>query len=394
MAQVNTVQADSTWKSGHTKGEVLFRNRWVQSTYIGVPLIAAGLAEMGENHHFRSLRNDFMPRFHSEADNWIQYSPAAVMLALKACGVESQSSWKKMIVADALSMGLVTAITRTVKPFAKVERPDGSNHKSFPSGHTATAFMCATMLTKEYGHYSPWVGVGAYTVATTTGVMRMMNNRHWMSDVLAGAGMGIIGTEFGYWLSDIILPGSPRSYDPSKVDVITQDDNPSFFGVTSGFFVPLTQYQIDSNRSLKAATGGTFGFEGAYFLNRHIGVGGNVNLSDYAYIVEGEEQTTGSSHFYTAQAGAYFSTPLVERLFLGAKVLGGMAYYPDASNNPISMDSKSGVCATTGVSLGIRAKKNLDMKIGMDYTILTSQSSQATKPMQSLVFTGTAAVHF
>ena len=57
----------------------------------------------------------------------------------------------------------------------------GSNRHSFPSGHTATAFMTATMLNKEYGHKSPWIGVGAYGMATATGLMRMANNKHWLN---------------------------------------------------------------------------------------------------------------------------------------------------------------------------------------------------------------------
>ncbi len=61
------------------------------------------------------------------------------------------------------------------------------------------------MLTKEYGHLSPWVGVGAYTAATATGFMRLANDRHWFSDVLAGAGFGILVIELGYLFTDLIF---------------------------------------------------------------------------------------------------------------------------------------------------------------------------------------------
>ena len=73
--------------------------------------------------------------------------------------------------------GLVNGIKYT----ASEMRPDGSTRNSWPSGHTATAFMAATILHKEYGlTRSPWYSVGAYTLATATGVMRVLNNRHWM----------------------------------------------------------------------------------------------------------------------------------------------------------------------------------------------------------------------
>ena len=65
--------------------------------------------------------------------------------------------------------------------------------------------MTATMLSKEYGHLSPWVGIGGYGVATMTGLMRIANNKHWLSDVIVGAGIGILATELGYWLTDVLF---------------------------------------------------------------------------------------------------------------------------------------------------------------------------------------------
>ena len=83
---------------------------------------------------------------------------------------------------------------------ASVERPDGSSRNSFPSGHTATAFMGAEFLRKEYWDVSPWIGVAGYAVAAGTGFFRMYNNRHWLTDVLTGAGIGILSTQAAYWL--------------------------------------------------------------------------------------------------------------------------------------------------------------------------------------------------
>ena len=111
----------------------------------------------------------------------------------------------QMLASDAFSALLMGSVVYSLKQTTHVMRPDGSNDHSFPSGHTATAFMTATMLTKEYGHKSPWVGIGAYAIAATTGLMRMANNKHWLSDVLTGAGIGILSTELGYYLADLIF---------------------------------------------------------------------------------------------------------------------------------------------------------------------------------------------
>ncbi len=153
-------------------------SRFYQMTYIGVPLVVGGLIVKSEDDHFRSLRNDYLPRFSRHADDYMQYAPAAIMLGMKAAGVQSRSSWGRMLVSDAFSAILMGSTVNTLKRTTHVERPDGSNKHSFPSGHTATAFMTATMFNKEYGHKSPWVGVGAYGMATATGLMRMANNKH------------------------------------------------------------------------------------------------------------------------------------------------------------------------------------------------------------------------
>ena len=79
-------------------------------------------------------------------------------------------------------------------------RPDGSSSNSFPSGHTATAFMGAEFLYQEYKNTSIWYGVTGYAIATGTGFFRMYNDRHWLNDIAAGAGIGILSTKIAYWL--------------------------------------------------------------------------------------------------------------------------------------------------------------------------------------------------
>ena len=157
-------------------------------TFIAAPLIVGGAVMSVYDTDFRRLRNGYVKSFHHDYDDYLQYAPAAVMLGLKAFGVKGRSSWGRMLVSDAFSVGLMAAAVNSLKYSFRVMRPDGSTRNSFPSGHTATVFMTATMLHKEYGHRSPWYSIGAYTVATVTGVTRQLNNRHWMSDVMVGAG--------------------------------------------------------------------------------------------------------------------------------------------------------------------------------------------------------------
>lgn len=97
---------------------------------------------------FRRLRNGYAGSFHHDFDDYLQYMPAVAMVGLKACGVESRSSWGRMLVSDAFSAGVMAIAVNSLKYSCRVMRPDGSTRNSFPSGHTATAFMMATMLHK------------------------------------------------------------------------------------------------------------------------------------------------------------------------------------------------------------------------------------------------------
>lgn len=151
------------------------------------------------------LRNTIDPDFRYHYDDWTQYAPAAVMVGLKACGYKGRSTWGRMLVSDAFSVAAMAAMVNGVKYSVQRLRPDESAYNSFPSGHTATAFMTATMLHKEYEGRSPWFSIGGYTLATLTGVSRVLNNRHWLTDVLAGAAIGIGSVHLGYFITDKIF---------------------------------------------------------------------------------------------------------------------------------------------------------------------------------------------
>jgi len=60
--------------------------------------------------------------------------------------------------------------------------------------------MGAEFLWQEYKYVSPWIGIAGYTIAAGTGILRMYNNKHWFTDIVAGAGFGILSTKMAYWL--------------------------------------------------------------------------------------------------------------------------------------------------------------------------------------------------
>lgn len=252
------------------KADKITDAKWFQMTYVGVPLVIAGLSVKHGSEHFRQLREDFVPNFHYGYDDYLQYAPAVVMLGLKGFGVESRSSWGRMLVSDAFSVAIMASVVNTIKYTAHVRRPDKSNYKSFPSGHTATAFMAAMMMHKEYGDRSPWYSISAFTVATATGISRILNNRHWLSDVLAGAGIGILSTELGYYLADLIFKDKGLNFESPRYYPLLE--NPSFVGLYMGFVSGLGSIDLGNGLRINTNIGSRMGVEGAYFSNKQIGI--------------------------------------------------------------------------------------------------------------------------
>lgn len=172
---------------------------------IGVPviLIGAGLITSTDNEVFdkwkiKDDRNKVAPHFHTHLDDYLQYSPIAAVYALDAFGVKARNNIANQTALLIKSELLMTAITYPLKKLIAEPRPDTGAPNSFPSGHTAQVFAAATFLHKEYGQDHPIISVLGYTAATTVGVLRVMNNRHWVCDVLAGAGIGMLSTNLVY----------------------------------------------------------------------------------------------------------------------------------------------------------------------------------------------------
>ena len=364
-------------------------------TFVGVPLFVAGMLIKRDKAMFRvnnkngKKNTQLLTDFKTGIDDYTQFFGPALTVGLKLGGYEGRSDWPRLLASAAMSYGLMAILVNGIKYTAKEMRPDGSTANSWPSGHTATSFVGATMLHKEYGlTRSPWFSVAGYGVATATGVMRVLNNRHWVSDVMSGAGIGILSTELGYAFSDLLFKGKGLLRNDLQMDF----ENPSFFGISMG--VGLGGKDIDfslddlqdrekygimeidadpesGSGSIQFRAATVVDAEGAYFFNKYIGVGGRLRVRamsaksfgqfndistedpidywstivgpvydmaqqtfPYESLSEGGKPITNltgtvkSDHLaeFTVSGGIYLNLPLSKRFALGTKFLIGRSF--------------------------------------------------------------------
>lgn len=144
-------------------------------------------------------------------DNCLQFLPY-IGYAAALPFAESEHTWQEKILVMGTSVSVMMVLVYGTKYLTGVGRPNTFNNMSFPSGHTALAFAGAEIVRREYG---PWWGLAAYSAAVATGLLRVYNNWHWSSDVIAGAGAGILSGMIAYWL----LPWEREVFSIGKANV-------------------------------------------------------------------------------------------------------------------------------------------------------------------------------
>ena len=183
-----------------------------------------------------SIRNRVMAQPNRSTDHsvedFMQYTPMYSVFALNMVGLKSNHKFFDRIALYGLSNTIMShTIAKMKTKFGKM-RPDGSNDRSFPSGHTATAFSAAEFMRLEYKGQSPIYGIVAYAAAATTGGLRIYHNNHWFSDVVAGAGIGILSTQLSYFVYPKV-----KNFVTKQIGIKTKglSVGPSYQDGTAGF---------------------------------------------------------------------------------------------------------------------------------------------------------------
>ena len=183
---------------------ILKTNKLISNfVYLPSILIVSGISingngEEGFKKEIAEERNEHFSHFITRIDNYLQFSPIGIAYGLDALGYKSKTDFNNRTAILIKGELLMTSIVFGLKKLTHQLRPDNSGYNSFPSGHTAQAFAAATFLSKEYKTRFKWIPYLAYGIATSVGVLRMANNKHYISDVLVGAGLGTLSMKMSY----------------------------------------------------------------------------------------------------------------------------------------------------------------------------------------------------
>jgi len=179
-----------------------------------VPLSLIGLGALLNGSQLERQFNTYVHKelsfeHTSTVDDYVRYAPIVIMYGADILGVKAKNHWfdqsKYLFISNLVSR----YTTRGLKSLTAKTRPNGLS-KSFPSGHSTSAFSNASVLYNEFYESSPLLAYSGYTFATSTAIFRMSNNKHWLSDVIVGAGIGILVTELVYYFEPL------KNFNPFK----------------------------------------------------------------------------------------------------------------------------------------------------------------------------------
>ena len=201
-AQNTTVAEQNTDSLKTVKNPYKFRGTELIAPGVLLTAGVIGLESGWAKRINREIKDDLQRKDHKaiRIDNITPFIPIAATYGLNLCGVKGKHNLVDVTIIYGTTYLLLAATLFPMKDFIHSERPNHKDFDSFPSGHTAIAFASAEVLRREYWDVSPWIGVGGYLFAACTGFLRMYNNAHWLTDVLGGAGLGILCAEAAYWL--------------------------------------------------------------------------------------------------------------------------------------------------------------------------------------------------
>jgi hypothetical protein len=186
--------------SGIAQSDSIRANNQKEHTFLEKQILPVSLITVGSLLNIGTIKYDIqkkIPDTHTHVEDYFQYTPAALIYIYDLSGFKHQNSVFDQTKYYAISQIISSTIVGNLKRITKVQRPVGGK-TSFPSGHTADAFVGATVLYHEFKDTEPLLAYGGFVFATATGILRMTNDAHWLPDVVTSAGIGMLTVNLVY----------------------------------------------------------------------------------------------------------------------------------------------------------------------------------------------------
>jgi membrane-associated phospholipid phosphatase len=337
LLMANTVYAGnrvSDTANVSIKNRYLIKNGLIRKGIAPALFFAGSALTWKERESVRDARNRYIPNFSNNIDDYMQYMPTAGVLALNLAGKKGLNRLSRAAVNWGTGMLIMGITVNSVKYLSGVMRPDNTSANSFPSGHTATAFMNASFLNKEFGCRSAAYGIAGYAMSTFTGVERALNNRHWISDILAGAGIGILSTELAYLIVNRLYKNrGDYIADSYSRDLYRTTENYSHISAHVGYSV-----YFDKRTFYPAGT--ATAIEGFYYFRKNWGAGGKIIFSHCPFRnesmgidiydvgdiqIENPQTNIQSAGMFDFLAGTEYTLPLGSKFLMQIKAMAGLA---------------------------------------------------------------------
>lgn len=363
----------------------------------GMMMPLRGIIQTFTHRSFNQMPGPYVKRDNHWGDWGLALSPLAATWAMKAFGVKSRSNTRRMVTANGLALGLTVGLSQTLRWSVSETRPDGSDANSLPSMHAAVAFMGATVLSREYGHISPWITIGGYAAATGTQFLRVGHNAHWMNDIFLGAGIGVVSTNIAYYLTDRLLGPKGVRRMPVSASELAQLNaakyRPSGFRLISGSeTLGRTLVAADLAQAaegfdledveLRTSASITTGVEAEWYLTDYVSVGAiarytmsqaKLSIPDNAVTAWGE-----LLHAYHGDVTLGLSTLTVKDIRFGARIIGGVRHTEGTTFRKVAPGLQSGEALVNmkpqtrgemglGIVIDMLQKHNQTVGISMDY---------------------------
>ena len=189
----------------HTTHNLDLVNCVKNRSYFAIPVTLIAAGSILSNSKFKiNVQKYVVGNSKTKLDNYLQIAPAGITIGLETLGIKGEHKPLQTAIIFSISNVILNSIVHPLKRITKVKRPDNSDFNSFPSGHTTEAFASAELMRIEFRESNPLLSYAGYLMAGATGYLRMYNNKHWISDVIAAAGIGIGSTKLALMVFDKI----------------------------------------------------------------------------------------------------------------------------------------------------------------------------------------------